>query len=323
MSGRRLVVGAVIVDEADRPTSVLACRRADVGRWEFPGGKVEPGESPEAALVRELREELGVEASLLEELPSRVGVWPINDALEMRVWVAASAGALALDGSHDQTRWVSPSDLRALDWLDADVAVALAAHDWAVDQATRPVVPQRLDLGDGLVLRHLALTDAGALAAILGRADVVAALSHDVLAPAQTRLVVEHRLQQAARGRMAPYVVELDGRLVGQAGLALQPAGSISGATGEWTGDLGYALHPDVHGQGLGTRIATALLDLAFGELGLRRVTAEVFANAPASLRVMEKVGMTHEGTRRHAVRGHDGAWLTDHLWAMNREDRS
>ena len=57
-----LVVGAAVV----RDGRVLACRRTTppeaAGRWEFPGGKVEPGESPDAALVRELHEELGVEA---------------------------------------------------------------------------------------------------------------------------------------------------------------------------------------------------------------------------------------------------------------------
>ena len=58
----RLVVGAVIVDDLRHPRRVLAARRATpaplTGRWEFPGGKVEDGELPEAALRREIREKL-------------------------------------------------------------------------------------------------------------------------------------------------------------------------------------------------------------------------------------------------------------------------
>ena len=84
---RALVVGAVIVDSLAQPRRVLAARRSGSnalqGRWEFPGGKVEPGESAEAALVREVQEELDVTLMLGHELmPPSGQSWPISEDLD-------------------------------------------------------------------------------------------------------------------------------------------------------------------------------------------------------------------------------------------------
>ncbi|UXY29687.1 (deoxy)nucleoside triphosphate pyrophosphohydrolase [Streptomyces sp. HUAS TT20] len=122
MTERIVVVGAALFD-GDR---LLAARRSAppelAGRWELPGGKVEPGESPEAALVRELREELGVEAEAVERVP---GEWPLKPPYMLRVWTArlrpGSADPKPLQ-DHDELRWLAPGETWSVDWLDQDVA---------------------------------------------------------------------------------------------------------------------------------------------------------------------------------------------------------
>ncbi|MEU3395413.1 (deoxy)nucleoside triphosphate pyrophosphohydrolase [Streptomyces filamentosus] len=126
-SGAVVVVAAALLDRG----RLLAARRsapADLaGRWELPGGKVEPGERPEDALVRELREELGVEAEPGERIP---GEWPLKPGYVLRVWSARllSGAPLPLE-DHDELRWLAPGELDAVDWLDQDrPAVAEAAR---------------------------------------------------------------------------------------------------------------------------------------------------------------------------------------------------
>lgn len=120
---KRLVVGALIVDDPERPRSVLAARRstAPAGRWEFPGGKAEDGESAEDALIREITEELGVLVEVGERLdPLTGGRWPISEMLEMELWWCVVRDAPALGDSHDEIRWLTAEDIGTVDWLDAD-----------------------------------------------------------------------------------------------------------------------------------------------------------------------------------------------------------
>jgi 8-oxo-dGTP diphosphatase len=114
-----VVVGAALVDGAGR---VLAAQRAAppelAGRWEFPGGKVEPGESETAALVRECREELGVEVELVarlgEDLPVELG------GAVLRVWTGRIVAGTPAATEHAALRWLDASELDDVDWLPAD-----------------------------------------------------------------------------------------------------------------------------------------------------------------------------------------------------------
>jgi 8-oxo-dGTP diphosphatase len=131
------VVGAAIVDDATRPTRVLAARRAagerHAGRWELPGGKVDPGESLEAALEREIVEELGTGVRLVERLvgPLPGGWWLLSApdasvAYRMAVWVATASDDPRPVQGHDALRWLGREDLHTVDWLDGDLPVVAA-----------------------------------------------------------------------------------------------------------------------------------------------------------------------------------------------------
>ncbi|MGP3953396.1 (deoxy)nucleoside triphosphate pyrophosphohydrolase [Streptomyces sp. 7N604] len=113
-----MVVGAAVLDGG----RLLAARRsappALAGRWELPGGKLEPGETPEEGLVRELREELGVEVEPLARIP---GEWTLKPGYVLRVWtVRLVAGEPRPLEDHDELRWLTPDRVDEVDWLDQD-----------------------------------------------------------------------------------------------------------------------------------------------------------------------------------------------------------
>jgi len=116
------VVGAAIV----RDGRVLAQRRAAppelAGRWELPGGRVEPGESEPAALRRECREELGALITVCGRLGADVLLPGSSSGAVLRVYraavVAGSPEPRAVE--HAGLRWVAGRELAELDWLNAD-----------------------------------------------------------------------------------------------------------------------------------------------------------------------------------------------------------
>src|SRR5690554_3381843 len=132
---RRLVVAAAIWDSLERPTTMLCAQRSAppelAGRWELPGGKVEPGESPEAALHRELAEELGIGVRLGTLVPAPDGAdWPILQHLHMRVWLAeVTTGVAEALQDHAELRWVARDSLDDLDWLAPDRPILHALRD--------------------------------------------------------------------------------------------------------------------------------------------------------------------------------------------------
>lgn len=113
-----LVVGAAVVHRG----RLLAARRTTpaeaAGRWELPGGKVEPGEPPEAALVREIAEELGCAVTVEHWLD---GAQPIGTMHVLRAALCRlTEGEPDPGADHDQLRWLMPEQLDEVDWLESD-----------------------------------------------------------------------------------------------------------------------------------------------------------------------------------------------------------
>jgi len=121
-----LVVGAAIIDRG----RLLAAQRAAppelAGAWEFPGGKVEPGETDEDAVVRECREELGIAVIV----GHRVGNdRPLDSGYLMHVWIATIARGEPEAREHSELRWLTEPELFDVPWLSADLPVVKAVRE--------------------------------------------------------------------------------------------------------------------------------------------------------------------------------------------------
>lgn len=114
MNEPQVVIGVAVIR---RGQVLAALRDAPVAGWEFPGGKVEPGETERAAGARELAEELGIQVVLGESLGDAV---PINERYALRVYAAELVAGEPLPHEHEEIRWVGADELDGLDWLPAD-----------------------------------------------------------------------------------------------------------------------------------------------------------------------------------------------------------
>ncbi|NCB45294.1 MAG: 8-oxo-dGTP diphosphatase MutT [Clostridia bacterium] len=117
-------VSAAIIKNSDN--EILICQRGLGGSceflWEFPGGKIEPGESPEECLVRECREELEIDIEVLSLFEQTKYSYPERE-IEFMFFCASLNKGVPTPSVHNCIKWVSPDELEEYEFCPADVSV--------------------------------------------------------------------------------------------------------------------------------------------------------------------------------------------------------
>lgn len=113
-------VCAIIVHDG----AILCTKRNDTGQWEFPGGKVEEGESFESALKREIWEELGVHIEVGKRLSSETMMFE-TAVVTLVPFLCSSRILPELSTDHSELKWTSPKDLKSLDWMPLDIPIVM------------------------------------------------------------------------------------------------------------------------------------------------------------------------------------------------------
>ena len=121
------VTCAIIVDDTN---CVLATQRSGSMtlplKWEFPGGKIELNESAEDCLVREIKEELGIDIEIIKALQSNTHTYP-SIVVKLIPFICKHANGLIHLAEHSDYKWLKASELLDLDWAEADVPIL---HDY-------------------------------------------------------------------------------------------------------------------------------------------------------------------------------------------------
>lgn len=119
------VAAAIICDNMDNPSKIFATAKGYgefKGLWEFPGGKIEAGESPEDALIREIREELDTEITIGDCIGIIEYDYPAFHLSMHCFFAQVKAGKLELKEA-EAARWLMKRELYDVEWLPADISL--------------------------------------------------------------------------------------------------------------------------------------------------------------------------------------------------------
>ena len=117
----------------EKNAEVLAAQRGSAMtmpfKWEFPGGKINPGETAENCIIREIKEELGIEIQIINMLPSSSHSYP-DLHVRLHPFVCRITNGRILPAEHRAVQWTPHDRLLTLEWAEADVAVVKSYLDY-------------------------------------------------------------------------------------------------------------------------------------------------------------------------------------------------
>ena len=121
-----LVTCAIIIENGLILCAKRGQRMSLPGKWEFPGGKVEPGETPEECLLRELEEELGIGARIVAKLPDSPFKYESGLELVLIPMICSIEKGTPIPREHSELKWLNKEKLTGLDWAEADLPIVQA-----------------------------------------------------------------------------------------------------------------------------------------------------------------------------------------------------
>ncbi|RZS96770.1 (deoxy)nucleoside triphosphate pyrophosphohydrolase [Cecembia calidifontis] len=103
-------------------------------KWEFPGGKIEKGETPEQCLLREIKEELNLDIEIVMAFPVNKHDYGNGKVVELIPFLAKLRGGDLILKEHTQILWKGVEELRSLDWAEADIPIVEGFVTWFLDR---------------------------------------------------------------------------------------------------------------------------------------------------------------------------------------------
>lgn len=288
-----------------RGGKILICRRpADKARallWEFPGGKVEKGETKQQALVRECREELALEVVPGSVFCEVTHVYP-DITIHLTLFNCTAKGE-PQRLEHSDLKWVLPGEVTNYEFCPADKEIVEKIAGGVKTETAR------------LVLRELTWQDLDAVSDFLQNEEVMYAWEHAFSADEVSAWLGENIKRYQTDGfSFWAVIAKSSGKLIGVCGPLAETVEGVR-RTG-----IAYIFNKSYWGQGYAEEAAQASVIYALETLGADEVIAEIRPENKPSRRVAERLGMEVQGS---FVKTYKGKAMPHLIYVLKRENKN